>query len=54
MRICVREEEVFDILITCHDGHCGGHFVAKRTKFNVIQVGYYWPTLHEDVRRYIS
>eukprot|EP00253_Pinus_taeda_P027974 PITA_27974 len=54
LRHCVREEEVFDILLTCHDGPCGGHFVAKRTAFKILQAGYYWPTLHEDVRSYIS
>eukprot|EP00253_Pinus_taeda_P013860 PITA_13860 len=35
LRICVMEEEVFDILLTCHDGACGGHFTAKRTSFKV-------------------
>ena len=40
LRICVREEDVFDILLTCHDGPCGGHFVAKRTTFKVIKFGY--------------
>ena len=54
LRHCVREEEVFDILLTCHNGPCGGHFAAKRTTFKILQVGYYWPTLHQDVRRYIS
>eukprot|EP00253_Pinus_taeda_P003643 PITA_03643 len=54
LRCCVREEEVLDILLTCHDGPCGGHFVAKRTSFKILQVGYYWSTLHRDVRRYIS
>eukprot|EP00253_Pinus_taeda_P029581 PITA_29581 len=54
LRRCVREEEVFEILLTCHDGPCGGHFVAKRTSFKVLQVGYYWPTLHQDLRRYTS
>ena len=44
--ICVREEEVFDILFTYHYGHCGGHFANKRTTFKVIQDGYYWPALH--------
>ena len=29
LRRCVQEEEVFDILLTCHDGPCGGHFAAK-------------------------
>eukprot|EP00253_Pinus_taeda_P026735 PITA_26735 len=54
LRQCVREEEVFNILLTCHDGPCGGHFAAKRTAFKILQAGYYWPTLHQDVRKYIS
>ena len=54
LRWCVREEEFFDILLTCHDGPYGGHFVAKRTSFKILHVGYYWPTLHQDVKRYIS
>lgn len=54
LRRCVREEEVFDILLTCHDGPCGGHFSAKRTTFKILQVGCYWPTLHQDARRYTS
>jgi len=33
LRRCVREEEVFEILLTYHDGPCGGHFLAKRTTF---------------------
>eukprot|EP00253_Pinus_taeda_P030241 PITA_30241 len=54
LRRCVREEEVFDILLTYHDGPGGGHFAAKRAAFKILQAGYYWPTLHQDVRRYIS
>eukprot|EP00253_Pinus_taeda_P002647 PITA_02647 len=54
LRRCVRDEEVFDILLTCHDGPCGGHFATKRIAFKILQAGYYWPTLHQDVRRYIS
>jgi len=54
LRGCVREEEVFDILLTCHDGPFGGHFAGKRTTFKVLQAGYYWPTLHQDVKKCIS
>ena len=54
LRICVREEKFFDILLACHDGPCGGHFATKRTTFKVLQAGYYWPTLHQDVKRYTS
>eukprot|EP00253_Pinus_taeda_P005762 PITA_05762 len=41
LRQCVREEEVFDILLTYHDGLCGGHFAAKRTAFKILQASYY-------------
>eukprot|EP00253_Pinus_taeda_P016184 PITA_16184 len=33
---CVREEEDFDILLTCHDGPRGGNFAAKRTAFKIL------------------
>eukprot|EP00253_Pinus_taeda_P010605 PITA_10605 len=46
-RRCVSEEEAFDILLTCHDGPCGGHFAAKKTAFKILQAGYYCPTLHQ-------
>lgn len=36
LRICVREEEVFDTLSSCHDGPCGGHFFVKRTTSKVL------------------
>jgi len=54
LRRCVREEEVFGILLTCHDGCYGGHFKSRRTTFKVLQAGYYWPTLHQGVRRHTS
>ena len=54
LRRCVGEEEVFDILFTCHNGHCGSHFVAKSTTFKVLQANYDWPTLHQDVKKYTS
>jgi len=54
LRRRVREEEVFDILLTYHDGPCGGHFVAKKMTFEVLQAGYYWPTLHQDVKKYTT
>eukprot|EP00253_Pinus_taeda_P002627 PITA_02627 len=54
LRRCVRQEEVFYILLTYHDGPCGGHFATKRTAFKILQAGYYWPSLHQYVKRYTS
>lgn len=50
----MREEEVFDTFSAFHDGPCGGHFVSNRITFKVLQSGYYWPTLHQDARRYTT
>ena len=41
LRRCVREEEFFDNLVTCHDVPFRGHFAAKITTFKILQVGYY-------------
>jgi len=54
LRRCVKEEQVFDILLTCHDGPYGDHFATKMTTFMVLQASYYKPTLHQGVRRYTS
>ena len=41
LRRCVKEEEVFEILMTYHDEPCGGYFATKRTVFKILQAGYY-------------
>lgn len=43
-----------DILHACHDEPYGGHYAIGRTTYNIFQVGYYWPTLHKDVKQYVS
>lgn len=48
MRRCVRVDETFDTLHTCHDEPCGGHFTTKRTTMKILNTGYYWPTLHKE------
>jgi hypothetical protein len=50
---CVREDEVFNILKACHDEPCGGHFVDKRTTYKVLRLGYFWPTLFKDAKKYV-
>eukprot|EP00253_Pinus_taeda_P034411 PITA_34411 len=52
MRICVREDEAYEILSACHDGSYGSHFAANRTTYKILRVGYFWPTLHKYVEGY--
>jgi hypothetical protein len=42
-----------DILQSCHDGPCGGHFSDKRTSYKVLHSGYYWPSIFKDVAKYV-
>ncbi|KAG9440079.1 hypothetical protein H6P81_020244 [Aristolochia fimbriata] len=54
IRRCVPETEVESILKHCHDGEAGGHFSSNRTAAKVLQSGFYWPTLYQDAKRYVS
>eukprot|EP00253_Pinus_taeda_P007337 PITA_07337 len=54
IRICVREDEMLDILEACHDEPCGGHFVDKRTTYKIISLGYYWLSLLKDAKKYVK
>eukprot|EP00253_Pinus_taeda_P026991 PITA_26991 len=54
IRRCVREDEIFDILKSCHDGPCGGHFPDRRTGHKVLQTGYYWPTIFKDAKKFVQ
>eukprot|EP00253_Pinus_taeda_P013423 PITA_13423 len=54
IRRCVGEDEIYDILKSCHDGPCGGHFADKRTAHKVLRMGYYWPSLFKDAKKYVK
>eukprot|EP01018_Ginkgo_biloba_P038398 Gb_19860 [translate_table: standard] len=42
---CLSEDEVNDVLHSCHSGLFGGHFVVDVTALRILRCGYYWPTL---------
>jgi hypothetical protein len=53
IRICVQEDEVIEILRSCHDGPCSGHFYDKRTTYKVLHSGYYWPRIFKYAAKYV-
>jgi hypothetical protein len=53
IRRCVREDEIPEILRSCHDGPCGGHFSDKHTTYKVLHLGYYWPSIFKDAGKYV-
>ena len=54
IRRCVRNDEKNDILKSCHDEPCGGNFSAKRTTFKILSLGYYWPSIFKDSKKYVK
>eukprot|EP00253_Pinus_taeda_P010466 PITA_10466 len=54
IRRCVRNDEIIDILKSCHDESCGGNFAAKRTTFKILSLGYYWPSIFKDSKKYVK
>lgn len=51
---CLREDEVFDIMKACHDGHCSGHFADHKTGHKILQTSYYWPTIFKDITKFVQ
>jgi hypothetical protein len=37
-----------------HDEPCGGNFADHRTGHKILQMGYYWPSIFRDARKYIQ
>eukprot|EP00253_Pinus_taeda_P005869 PITA_05869 len=54
IRRCVRQDEIFDILKACHEQPCGGHFADRKTTHNVLHIGYYWPTIFKDAKKFVQ
>jgi hypothetical protein len=54
IRRCVRDDEVYDLLKAFHDGPCGGHFADKRTGHKILRMGYFWPNIFQDAKKYVQ
>jgi len=52
-RRCLLEEEVYSVLHYCHASTYGGYFGPDKTIVKVLQVGFYWPTLFKDTRKFV-
>jgi hypothetical protein len=54
IRRCIPEHDQSNVISFCHDHACGGHFSAKKTAANILQCGFYWPTLFRDAHTYCT
>ena len=52
-RKCLPEDEIQSVLHHCHASTYGEHFVAEKTVAEVLQVGFYWPTMFKDAKSFV-
>ena len=54
IRRCVRDDEIYEILKAGHDEPCGGHFSDHGTGHNILQMGYYCPSVFKYEKEYVQ
>jgi len=54
IRCCLRNDMIFSILKDYHEEPCGGDFEDKRTRSKVHSIGYYWPTIFQDAKKFVK
>ena len=54
IRRCLLESEQGKILNECHASPYGGHFSGERTTHEILQSGFYWPTLFRDCAEWVK
>jgi hypothetical protein len=52
IRRCIPEPDQSSVISFCHDHACGGPFSAKKTAANILQCGFYWPTIFHGAHTY--
>ena len=51
---CLIESETNKIMEEFHAGDSGGHLYWKSTVDKILRVGYYWPTVFADIKKYAT
>jgi len=54
IRRCIPEEKTHAILEYYHSREMGGHLGPNRTTQNVLQCGFYWPTLFKNGFKFVN
>lgn len=52
-RRCVQEDEIENIMQSCHSSSYGEHASASKTAAKVLQAGFYWPHILKDARSFV-
>ncbi|KFK22914.1 hypothetical protein AALP_AAs71106U000100 [Arabis alpina] len=51
---CIVEPETQEVLFHCHGSDYAGHFASFKTASNVLQAGFWWPTLFKDAHAFVK
>jgi len=51
---CLLKDESDKVLQEFHAGDCGGHLYSKTIADKILRVGFYWPTLFCDIKKYVT
>ena len=54
IRRCMPEEEMESILHHCHTRKVDGHFGPTKTAAEILQSGFYWPSLFKDAYIFVA
>ncbi|KAK0584519.1 hypothetical protein LWI29_014444 [Acer saccharum] len=49
---CLHLDDAQWVLDEVHAGDCGNHVSGETLAYQVLQMGYYWPTLHLDAKKF--
>jgi hypothetical protein len=54
IRRCIPLEEIKSVIYHCHSGAYGGHASTAKTQAKILQVGFYWPSMFNDVFNFVK
>jgi hypothetical protein len=54
IRRCLPSEEVKSVIYHCHSGPYGGHTSTAKTQAKVLQAGFYWPSMFNDIFHFVK
>ncbi|MCO5575498.1 hypothetical protein L7F22_029299 [Adiantum nelumboides] len=52
LRRVPHSKDIKQVLTSCHEGVCGGHFAHAITSRKILQIGFVWLSLHRDVQHW--
>ena len=49
---CLHPDDAHWALNKVHSGDCGNHALDETLAYQILTMGYFWPTIHQDVKQF--